>query len=75
MTIEERLLSQIRIEKDGFEETLRAVTNVFTILMALACPGCRKKIAKELRKRIPGMLAEANSIGAQTYNDPIHLKH
>jgi hypothetical protein len=41
--------------------------------MALACAGCRKNIARRLRKRVPEMLADENRLAAT--NPPTVQKH
>jgi hypothetical protein len=43
---------------------LTALVHALTFCMAFACPGCRKNIARQLRKRVPEMLADANRLAA-----------
>jgi hypothetical protein len=45
-------------------DALEALTRLFVFLMGTSCPGCRQNIAKELKRRIPRMLAEANAYAA-----------
>lgn len=64
--LERKLVAIINDETDSheFEDTLTALVRAFTFQMALACPGCRKNIARQLRKRIPEMLTDANRLAA-----------
>ncbi len=62
--IEQKLLAAIDHETDSFADVLNAIVHVLTFHMALACPGCRKSIARSLRKRVPQILSDANQIAA-----------
>ena len=64
--LERKLIAIINDKTDRYEfvDTLGALVHAFTFQMALACPGCRKNIAKQLRKRVPEMLADANRLAA-----------
>jgi hypothetical protein len=65
--LERKLIATIndKTEGYGFENTLTALVHAFTFQMALACPGCRKNIARALRKGVPEMLATANRLAAE----------
>jgi hypothetical protein len=41
-----------------------ALQSLMTFLMSTVCPGCRKRLARTLKARIPVMLAEANEFAA-----------
>ena len=58
---------------DDFTDILSALVNVLTFEMELAYPGCHKNIAKQLRKRIPEMLSDANRLAASA--GPREHKH
>ena len=51
--------------KIPFECFLEAIIETFTIEMSFACPNCRKRIAHQLKRRIPCILTEANTWAAQ----------
>jgi hypothetical protein len=67
--IQNKLLAAIDWGHDDFGDVLTALVYVFTHCIALACPDCRKGIARQLRKRIPQMLADANQLAAEASSD------
>ena len=72
--LEQKIIKAIfgDVQNDGFapdegpklDHVLSALVGVFFFVIALACPNCRKKIARHLRKLVPGMLHQANHLAA-----------
>ena len=48
-----------------FECILEALIEIFTFEMSFTCPYCRKRLAHQLKRRIPSMLTEANTMAAE----------
>ncbi len=72
--IEQRLLAACNFKADKLDDTLSAIANVTTFVMSLLCPDCRKVIAKQLRKRVPQMLSDANRLAATAGpTEPRHI--
>jgi hypothetical protein len=45
---------------ETMSETFEALLEVFLFYMSTVCPDCRRHIAAELQRRIPGMLTVAD---------------
>jgi hypothetical protein len=58
------ILKAIDFDNKTTSEILDGLECAFEFVMACCCPDCRKNIAKQLRRRIPEMLARANSFAA-----------
>ena len=72
--IEQRLVTAIDFQGDHLDDTFAAILNVFTFTMSLACPDCRKVVAKQLRKHVPQMLTDANRLAAMAGpTEPRHI--
>lgn len=52
--------------QDNYSDILEALINRLTFEISLSCPQCRKNLAKQLRKRVPQMLEDANCIAASS---------
>jgi hypothetical protein len=61
-----KIIAAIKSESGDHQEILNALAHVFTFFMAVNCPDCRKNVARQLRKRIPEMLFEANRLAAMS---------
>jgi hypothetical protein len=63
--LEQQLISILHGNLDaGFRDRMNALVHALTFEIALFCPDCRKAIARQLRKRIPQMLEDANCLAA-----------
>jgi hypothetical protein len=54
----------------GFFERLDALVGMFTFHMSMVCPECRRALASELERRIPGMIEMADFCAAGGPNGP-----
>jgi hypothetical protein len=74
-----RIQTAIETEDEDLEDIFTALTAVFTFHLSLLCPQCRKDVARELKRRVPDMLARANrEAAARTTRDgerTIHTCH
>jgi hypothetical protein len=59
------ILKAIDFDNKSTSEILDGLECAFEFVMSCCCPDCRKNIAKELRWRIPKMLANANAFAAR----------
>jgi hypothetical protein len=57
------------VKDEDFETILGALVDQITFQMSLVCPGCRKNVARTLKRGIPSMLAHAARMAVQ-YDDP-----
>jgi hypothetical protein len=55
-----RIQTAIEHESEDLEDVFSALTAVFVYNLSLLCAQCRKDVARELKRRIPDMLARAN---------------
>jgi hypothetical protein len=64
-------------DDDGNKDILDALITLFTFHMSLLCPDCRKRVAHDLKRCIPAMLADANREAAQRadHGVPAHTCH
>jgi hypothetical protein len=65
--IEKRLLEAlIPYQRAGaFDEIMTALEHVISFQMALACPECRRHIARRLRADLPAMLNAADQLARE----------
>ena len=76
----QRVVEALRPEQGtegGFDHILTALEHAFVFQMALACPRCRKNIARKLRSDLPMMLNKASSLAraAQQAHGEQHFLH
>jgi len=67
-----RIQTAIESEDEDLEDVFTALSAVFTYHLSLLCPDCRRDIARELRRRIPDMLARANREAATRAREGAH---
>jgi hypothetical protein len=65
--LEQKLFEILAPEMDNPNRVLDALTEAFTFIMSVQCTDCRKNIARELKRRIPRMLHNANAVGAEFF--------
>ena len=70
-----KIAEAIDWEHHEVEDILDALGQVVTLCMTLVCAGCRKNMAKALKKRIPIMVANSARIVALNPIDPASEKH
>ena len=63
-SIETKLIEVLDLQHNSLDDALNALTNLFVFCMSVTCEDCRKRLAQELRAKIPLMLEEATSIAA-----------
>ncbi len=71
--IERRIIEAT--ENEEIDHVWSALTGVMIFFMSTVCPDCRKNIARQLKRGIPGMLATANMIAATGPTPPEHGAH
>jgi hypothetical protein len=64
-----RIQTAIENESEELEDVFTALTAVFVFNLSLLCPQCRKDVARELKRRVPDMLARANREAAARERD------
>jgi hypothetical protein len=63
------------VKEDDAQLTLQAMLQIIILEMALICPACRERIAKQLVEIVPAMLTEANKIAARIEGQPECYPH
>jgi hypothetical protein len=56
------------VKDEDHETILSALLDQIVFRMSVVCPNCRKNIARELKRAIPGMVAEATRVAVE-YED------
>lgn len=51
---------------DGFYDILQALENAYSFEIAVACPNCRRRLARKLRSKIPAMVTRADQLAASS---------
>jgi hypothetical protein len=64
VSIEDKLFEALDLQHNSLDDALNALTSLFVFCMSVTCEDCRKRLAQELRAKIPLMLEEATSIAA-----------
>jgi len=64
--LEQRLVAVLNRESPRSMDVIHALVNILTLAIAtVACPDCRKAIARELTKAVPEMLETADQMAAE----------
>jgi len=60
----ERILEAIKPDQgaDGFHHIFAALEAAISFQMALLCPDCRRRLARQLRSDIPAMITRATQL-------------
>jgi hypothetical protein len=69
--IEQKIIGIIHADDADydFHAAMNALVHVIAFEMLLACPECRKGLAKQLKRRIPAILTQANTLAAMARSD------